>query len=150
MNITPFEYGKTIMDRGSGGTTERTSPPRRTQRRVRTPRDEDFPDRARFPVPRANGESPGRQGGNSYKGLDSGLSKACKLNQKNYRSFRRRVELFERQCHRRSVDAAIEGALLLISRLQDLAWDSTEQISFEAERSTRPFTFVRSRRKEFA
>ena len=133
------------MNRGAG-TAERSEPPRRTQRRVRTPREEDFPEDLLQP-PRANGGSPGRTGGSNYKGLDSGLSKACpdtdKLNQKNYRSFRRRVELFERQCHRRSVDAAIEGTLLLISRLQDLAWDSTEQISFEAlERSSRPFTFV--------
>ena len=130
------------MSQAFGG-AERSSPRRYAgTRRARTPRDQDFPEE---PRERANGGRPDTGGG--FRGLDSGLSKACPstdgLNQKNYRSFRRRVELFERQCHRRSVDTAVEGALLLISRLQDLAWDSTEQISFEAlERSPTPFTFV--------
>ena len=77
------------------------------------------------------------------RGLDSGLAKACPnmegLTQKSYRSFRRRLELFERQCHRRSVDAAVEGALLMISRL-NLAWEATESIDYTAlESSARPF-----------
>ena len=78
------------------------------------------------------------------RGLDGGLAKACpsteRLSQRSYRSFRRRLELFERQCHRRSIEAAIEGALLLISRLNDLAWDATEALDFAAlESSSTPF-----------
>ena len=134
------------MSQAFGG-GERSSPVRRTgTRRARTPREYDFPDEQRVRLGGDEQEG-GRRDNGGLKGLDSGLSKACPptegLSQKNYRSFRRRVELFERQCHRRSVDTAVEGALLLISRLQDLAWDSTEQISFEAlERSPKPFTFV--------
>ena len=45
------------------------------------------------------------------KGLDSGLAKACpstdNLNQKSYRSFRRRLELFQRQCSRRGREVAV-------------------------------------------
>ena len=134
------------MSQAAAG-AERSSPVRRTgTRRVRTPREFDFPDETRPRIALAEGDG-GRRDNGGFKGLDSGLSKACPstdgLSQKTYRSFRRRVELFERQCHRRNVDTAVEGTLLLISRLQDLAWDSTEQISFEAlERSTQPFTFV--------
>ena len=78
------------------------------------------------------------------RGLDGGLAKACPsteaLTQRSCRSFRRRLELFERQCHRRSVEAAVEGALLLISRLNDLAWDVTEAMDFTAlESSSTPF-----------
>ena len=62
------------------------------------------------------------------------------LIQKGYRSFRRRLELFERQCHRRSLDAAVEGALLMVSRLNDLAWEATESLDLTAlEGSARPF-----------
>ena len=78
------------------------------------------------------------------RGLDGGLAKACPnmegLTQKTYRSFRRRLELFERQCHRRSTDAAVEGALLMISRLNNLAWEATESIDYTAlESSAQPF-----------
>ena len=64
------------------------------------------------------------------RSLDGGLAKACPnmegLTQKTYWSFHRRLELFERQCHRRSLDATVEGALLMISRLNNLAWEASE------------------------
>ena len=145
-HLTDRDWRGRLMSQAAAG-AERSSPVRRTgTRRVRTPREFDFPDETRPRIAIAEGDG-GRRDNGGFKGLDSGLSKACPstdgLSQKTYRSFRRRVELFERQCHRRNVDTAVEGTLLLISRLQDLAWDSTEQISFEAlERSTQPFTFV--------
>ena len=80
----------------------------------------------------------------AYRGLDNGLAKAAPspegLNQKNYRNFRRRMELFKMQCNRRGRDAMVEGALLVISRLQDVAWDATEQLRFEeVENAADPF-----------
>ena len=80
-------------------------------------------------------------------GLDSGLAKACPssegLSQKTYRSFRIRLELFQRQCDRRGRETSIEGAFLVISKLRDVAWDATEQLSFdEVERSTASFQLV--------
>ena len=69
------------------------------------------------------------------KGLDSGLAKACpstdNLNQKSYRSFRRRLELFQRQCTRRGREVAVGGTFLVISRLKDAAWDAAEHLSFD-------------------
>ena len=64
----------------------------------------------------------------SSKGLDSGLAKACPsadgLTQKTYRSYRRRLELFEKQCMRRGHDTSVEGTYLVISGLRDVAWDA--------------------------
>ena len=62
-------------------------------------------------VPAANGPTPangGQQGqvGGFERGLDSGLAKAAPsaqgLTQKTYRSYRGRLDLFSRQCQRRS------------------------------------------------
>ena len=91
-------------------------------------------------------ESPSRQMPlvPAYRGLDSGLAKAAPspegLPQKNYRSFRRRLEVFKMQCSRRGRDAMVEGSLLVISSLQDVAWDATEQLKFdEIESAADPF-----------
>ena len=78
------------------------------------------------------------------RGLDSGLAKACPsaegFTQKTYRSYRRRLELFEKQCTRRGHDTAVEGAYLVISSLRDVAWDATEQLDFNAiESAPTPF-----------
>ena len=60
-----------------------------------------------------------------------------------YRSYRRRLELFQKQCDRRGRDTAVEGAFLVISRLRDVAWDATEQLSFdEVERAADRFKHV--------
>ena len=68
--------------------------------------------------------------GGSFRGLDSGLAKAAPnahgLCQRNYRAYRRRLDLFSRQCLRRGREVAVEGALLVMSQLQDSAWDATE------------------------
>ena len=79
-----------------------------------------------------------------YRGLDSGLAKAAPstdgLSQKTYRSYRRRLELYMKQCHRRGRDAAIEGAFLVVSLLKDSAWEATEQLDLdEIERNSQPF-----------
>ena len=80
------------------------------------------------------------QGG---RGLDSGLAKSAPsaegLNQKSYRSYRRRPKLFAKQCARRSRDTSIEGAYLAISLLQYSAWEATEQLDLvEVELADEP------------
>ena len=80
----------------------------------------------------------------AYRALDSGLAKAAPspegLSQKNYKNFRRRLELFKMQCSCRRRDAMIEGSLLVISNLQDIAWNATKQLKFdEIENAIDPF-----------
>eukprot|EP00435_Cladocopium_sp_Y103_P069668 s114_g33.t1 len=53
------------------------------------------------------------------------------LNQKSYGSYRRRLQLFAKQCGRRGRDTAIEGASLAVSLLQDAAWEATEQLDLD-------------------
>eukprot|EP00434_Breviolum_minutum_P011884 symbB.v1.2.010485.t1/scaffold674.1/size176181/2 len=69
------------------------------------------------------------------RGLDSGLAKAAPLatglSQKTYKSYRRRLELFGRQCLRRGKETAVEGACLVMSQLQDVAWDAAESIDYD-------------------
>ena len=92
----------------------------------------------------ANGDG-GAPGQQSYeRGLDSGLAKAAPsaqgLSQKTYRSFRRRLDLFSRQCRRRGTSVAVEGAFLVLSQLQDVAWDASESIDYDdIELSDDPF-----------
>lgn len=51
--------------------------------------------------------------------------------------------MFKKQCDRRGRDTAVEGAFLVISRLRDVAWDATEQLSFdEVEKAADPFKLV--------
>ena len=73
--------------------------------------------------------------GGFQRGLDSGLAKsapsAVGLSQKTYRSYRRRLELFGRQCLRRGKETAVEGAYLVMSQLQDVAWDAAESIDYD-------------------
>ena len=125
-------------ERGKGGKGAQ----RMAVRRQRT-RDEDDAG-----YPNGGNEPRGAQAQAPFapqvRGLDGGLAKACPnmegLTQKTYRSFRRRLELFERQCHPRSFDAAVEGALLMISRLNNLGWEATESIDYTAlESSAQPF-----------
>ena len=109
---------------------------------------------------RGNGQSgqqqqqPAANGGEAtetagfQRGLDSGLAKAAPsavgLSQKTYRSFRRRLELFSRQCLRRGKETAVEGAYLVMSQLQDVAWDAAESIDYDdIELETDPFKPIR-------
>ena len=84
--------------------------------------------------PTANGGDATEAAG-FQRGLDSGLAKAAPsavgLSQKTYRSFRRRLELFGRQCLRRGKETAVEGAYLVMSQLQDVAWDAAESIDYD-------------------
>ena len=78
------------------------------------------------------------------RGLDSGLAKAAPsaegLDSKTYRAYRRRLQLFSKQCSRRGQNVAIEGAFLTLSLLQDATWDAAEQISLEeVETAADPF-----------
>ena len=82
--------------------------------------------------------------GSGFRGLDSGLAKTAPraegLTQKTYRSYRRRLVLFSKQCYRRGIETAVEGAFLATSLLCDAAWEATEQLDMDAiERSQRPF-----------
>ena len=89
------------------------------------------------------GQQPAQQAANGaeeavggfQRGLDSGLAKsapsAVGLSQKTYRSYRRRLELFGRQCLRRGKETAVEGAYLVMSQLQDVAWDAAESIDYD-------------------
>ena len=87
----------------------------------------------------------GAQGQNEFsRGLDSGLAKAAPsaagLTQSTYRSFRRRLDLFSRQCRRRGQGVALEGAYLVLSQLQDVAWEATEGLDYDdMELSDDPF-----------
>ena len=85
-------------------------------------------------------------GGNTAfsRGLDSGLAKTAPraegLTQKSYRSYRRRLMLFSKQCQRRGRETEVEGAFLATSLLCDAAWEATEQLDLEKiETATRPF-----------
>ena len=59
------------------------------------------------------------------RGLDSGLAKTAPraegLTQKSYRSYRRRLMLFSKQCQRRGRETEVEGAFLATSLLCDAA-----------------------------
>ena len=82
--------------------------------------------------------------GEFSRGLDSGLAKAAPsavgLTQTTYRSFRRRLDLFSRQCRRRGQGVALEGAYLVLSQLQDVAWEATEGLDYDdMELSDDPF-----------
>ena len=87
----------------------------------------------------------GAQGQNEFsRGLDSGLAKAAPsaagLTQSTYRSFRRRLDQFSRQCRRRGQGVALEGAYLVLSQLQDVAWEATEGLDYDdMELSDDPF-----------
>ena len=61
-----------------------------------------------------------------YSGLAKAAPAAQGLTQKTYRSYRRRLDLLSRQCQRRGAGVAIEGAFLILSQLQDVAWDAIE------------------------
>lgn len=79
--------------------------------------------------------------------MDSGLAKSApfgeNLSQKTYRSYRRRLVLFSKQCHRRGRETAVEGAFLAVSLLGDSAWEATEHLDLEAlETSEKPFDLI--------
>ena len=87
---------------------------------------------------KGGGAQPADETGGSWgtgRGLDSGLAKAApsaeKLTQKSYRSYRRRLTLFSKQCGRRGRETSIEGAFLVLSLLQDSAWEAAEQIDLD-------------------
>ena len=83
----------------------------------------------------ANGGTASQGQGGFERGLDSGLAKAAPsaqgLTQKTYRAYRRRLDLFSRQCSRRGNTVSVEGAYLVLSQLQDVAWDATESIELD-------------------
>jgi hypothetical protein len=48
--------------------------------------------------------------------------------------------LFSRQCSRRGNTVSVEGAYLVLSQLQDVAWDATESIELDdIELADNPF-----------
>ena len=94
----------------------------------------------------ADGDAQANGGGQAsfQRGLDSGLAKATpsadKLDSKSYRSYRRRLLLFSKQCSRRGANVAVEGAYLTLSLLQDSAWEAAEQLNIDdIEADSDPF-----------
>ena len=73
-------------------------------------------------------------------GLGQSSSISCWVNRSTYRSYRRRLDLFSRQCRRRGQGVALEGAYLVLSPLQDVAWDATAGLDYgDMELSDDPF-----------
>ena len=63
------------------------------------------------------------------------------LNQRSYRSYRRRLRLFTKKCQRRGRETEVEGAFLAVTLLQDSAWEATEQLDLDdAELGENPFS----------
>ena len=94
----------------------------------------------------ADGDAQANGGGQAsfQRGLDSGLAKAApsadKLDSKSYRSYRRRLLVFSKQCSRRGANVAVEGAYLTLSLLQDSAWEAAEQLNIDdIEADSDPF-----------
>ena len=79
--------------------------------------------------------------------MDAGLAKAASspvgLSTSTYKTFRRKLEVFERQCRRRGQDCVVEGAYLVLSTLEDVAWDATEMLDLDAFEANDPFAEVR-------
>ena len=101
-------------------------------------------DQAQAAGQAANGGAGAGEAGFPH-GLDSGLAKAAPvaddLNQKTYRSYRRRLTLFSKQCSRRGNNVAVEGAFLVLSLLRVTAWEAAEQLNLdELEASPDPFS----------
>ena len=70
------------------------------------------------------GDPPSTTSFQNARGLDSGLAKAAPsakgLSSKTYRAYRRRLQLFSKQCSHRGPNVAVEGAFLALSLLQEL------------------------------
>ena len=94
-------------------------------------------------VPDAHGEA--QQGQN--RGLDAGLARSCPdsagLSQVSYRSFRRRIDVFERCCRRRGTTAVSEGALLLLQSFSKEPWDACEDIDLVKLDGDDAFRYIR-------
>ena len=68
-------------------------------------------------------------------GLDAGLTKAmpdgAKISSENYRTFRRRFQIFQTMCRRRGADTVAEGALALLASFEGDLFDKLEAITLE-------------------
>ena len=80
-------------------------------------------------------------------GLDAGLARSCPdstgLSQMNYRSFRRRIDVFEMCCRRRGVGVIAEGALLLLQSFTKEPWDACEAIDLNLLEGPQAFLHIR-------
>ena len=89
------------------------------------------------------------QGGPQHQrlGLDAGLGRSCPdstgLSQMNYRSFRRRIDVFEMCCRRRCVNVIAEGALLLLQSFTKEPWDACEAIDLNELEGPQAFVHIR-------
>ena len=91
---------------------------------------------------------PQAQGGSQPRlGLDAGLARSCPdsagLSQLNYRSFRRRIDVFEMCCRRRGVGVIAEGALLLLQSFTKEPWDACEAIDLNLLEGPQAFIHIR-------
>ena len=70
------------------------------------------------------------------RGLDSSLQKHAPKNEgldaASYKTFRRKLETYQRMCQRRSQNFAVEAAFGIFAALQETHWDITETIDLES------------------
>ena len=68
-------------------------------------------------------------------GLDAGLTRAmpdgAKISSENYRTFRRRLQIFQTMCRRRGPATVAEGALALLALFDGDLFDKLETILLE-------------------
>ena len=79
--------------------------------------------------------------------MDVGLAKSApdtnNLSSETYRTFRRRLDIFERLCKRRSDEVVSEGALLVMQTLTGEAWDACESCNLDVPSSPNAFDELR-------
>jgi len=81
------------------------------------------------------------------RGIDGGLARAAPdakdLKDDNYRTFRKRLDLFERCCRRRGADAVAEGAMVVLQSLSGEAWVACEECDLDRIDSAEAFDELR-------
>ena len=95
-------------------------------------------------VPEPGAAAPAAAAARPERGLDAGLAKAApdptNLTAHEYRTFRRRLQLFARMCYKRGQQTASEGAFLIVQQLTGEAWAASETIDLDVlDTGDRPF-----------
>ena len=103
--------------------------------------DDDVPPMVPEAMPPAHALQP-------HRGMDSTLSRMMPdltdMTKENYRTKRRKLEIFERACRSRGQEATTEGALMLLNSLEGDKWQSLENINLnEFDRLTAFETFYK-------
>ena len=79
-------------------------------------------------------------------GLDAGMTRAmpdgAKLSSENYRTFRRRLQIFQKMCARRGPSTIAEGALSLLASFEGDLFDKLETIPLDDLEQPTAFTEI--------